>query len=335
MSEPVPVTRVSAGPLADLPQDRCVSVAAGRAIVLRVGDDVVAFDNQCLHQASPLAGGLVRDGVLTCPLHFWRYDVPAGTVVGSDEQLPGYAVEIVHGDVFVDVPDEPPDQSMRERLLAHAEDWRTSHRPVAVVWDMGGILYHYFTEMLIEVGQERGWAIDDLPLGPTHPVPDPQYDAMDRGEITEPEYLEHVIGLLASVGVEFDPPRELDWRGRFRRASWDAIETIHGAGYRQGLLTNDASKWLGDRWWESWEPAKRFDAIIDVKTLGVRKPDPRPYVAAAEAVGVSPTSCLFVDDMHVNCEGAEAVGMQSHWFDITSPEASVGALLERLGIGKS
>ena len=56
-------------------------------------------------------------------------------------------------------------------------------------------------------------------------------------------------------------------------------------------------------------------------------------MAAAERLGLSPTACLFVDDMHVNCDGAEAVGMQSHWFDITDSQNAVTGLLERLELG--
>lgn len=325
-------SRFSAGPLDELPTDRCVSVAAGRAIVVRVRNEVAAFQNECLHQASPLAGGLVRGGVLVCPLHFWMYDMPAGTVHGSGEQLPRYDVEVVDGEVFVDVPEEPPARSMREQLLAHAAEWRAARVPVGVVWDMGGILYRYFTEMVIAVGRDRGWPIDGIPLGPTHRVPDAEYEAMDRGEIGEPEYVDLVVARLSGIGVVFDPPRELDWHDQYRSEVWTAIERLDSAGFRQGLLTNDASRWLGEEWWEWWEPAKWFDAIVDVTTLGVRKPAPEPYLAAAEGLGLSPTDCLFVDDMHVNCEGAAAVGMQSHWFDVTQPQTSVDALLERLGL---
>ena len=66
--------------------------------------------------------------------------------------------------------------------------------------------------------------------------------------------------------------------------------------------------------------------------IGIRKPAPEPYLAAAEALAAPPSECLFIDDMPVNCRGAEAVGMDSHLFDILDPEGSIGRLLERLGI---
>jgi putative hydrolase of the HAD superfamily len=68
-----------------------------------------------------------------------------------------------------------------------------------------------------------------------------------------------------------------------------------------------------------------------VVTVGPRKPSPEPYLAIADALGVPPEECLFVDDLPVNCRGAEAVGMRSHLFDITNPESSLNRLLDVLG----
>jgi putative hydrolase of the HAD superfamily len=72
--------------------------------------------------------------------------------------------------------------------------------------------------------------------------------------------------------------------------------------------------------------------VIDVKMVGVRKPGPEPYLAATGALGAPAEACLFVDDMPVNCRGAEAVGMESFLFDVTDPEGSIASLLRRLEI---
>lgn len=115
---------VIAGGVKDFPEDRGVAIAGGRAVVVRVGDEVFAYRNECLHQASPLEGGLVKDGVLTCPLHFWRYDAATGAKCGDPRlQLESYPVEVVSGSVRVVVPDLPQTRSMRELLLAHAREW--------------------------------------------------------------------------------------------------------------------------------------------------------------------------------------------------------------------
>lgn len=200
-----------------------------------------------------------------------------------------------------------------------------------VVWDMGGIMYRYFTEIVHDLGVERGWPVQGIPLGSTGDLPDPEYGRMLEGEITEATYLAIVVARLRAADIGFDPLGDIDWTQEYRPETWEAIRDIHRAGHRQVVLTNDASKWLGPRWWETWAPAPWFQAVVDVTTVGERKPAAAPYLAAAEALEADPRTCLFVDDMPVNCAGAEAVGMASLWFDITEPRASLMRLQEVLG----
>ena len=47
---------------------------------------------------------------------------------------------------------------------------------------------------------------------------------------------------------------------------------------------------------------------------GLAKPDPEIYLLAAQAHGVAPQDCLFVDDKEAYVEGARAVGMRGHRF---------------------
>jgi nitrite reductase/ring-hydroxylating ferredoxin subunit len=115
--------RVSAGSISEIPADRCVPVADGAAVMAQVDGAVVAFENRCLHQESPLAGGIIHNGVLICPLHFWRYRLPSGEHAGGEGTLPGYPVEVIDGEVFVDLPDPAPRLSMREMMLQHAREW--------------------------------------------------------------------------------------------------------------------------------------------------------------------------------------------------------------------
>ena len=109
--------RVSAGRLEDVPRDRCVAVAGGAAVLARTGDGVVAFENRCLHQNSELADGLIHNEILICPMHFWRYRLPAGRHMGSKDRLVGFPTELVDGEVWVDVP-EPEYRRMADRSLA-------------------------------------------------------------------------------------------------------------------------------------------------------------------------------------------------------------------------
>lgn len=112
--------KLDLGAVADFPDDHCVAVGDGRAVVVRIGDELRAFRNLCLHQQAPIAGGWVRDGVLSCPLHFWRYDVDDGKLTAGNGALESFPVEVVDGRASVDLPDPPPRRRLREQLLQRA-----------------------------------------------------------------------------------------------------------------------------------------------------------------------------------------------------------------------
>lgn len=122
----VPVAR-----LEDLPTDRGVArCILGREVAVFVVDGVpVAYEGRCRHRGGQLAEGYVRDGVVTCPLHWWRYDLRTGQLVGNPTiRLERFPAEVCNGDVVVRVPHaaaaaatrQGAPASIRDRLLARA-----------------------------------------------------------------------------------------------------------------------------------------------------------------------------------------------------------------------
>ena len=102
-----------------------------------------------------------------------------------------------------------------------------------------------------------------------------------------------------------------------------AVMRARGAGIRTGLLSNSIGKGRYDR---SAFP-ELFDGIVISGEVGLHKPQPEIFRLGAERIGLSPEDCVFVDDLHENCEAAEAVGMTAvlhRGADSTLPE------LERL-----
>lgn len=110
-------------PVADLPEGTCRRHSDnGRTVLVTVVDGrPCAVDDACLHKAGSLSGGTIRDGMVTCPLHWWRYDVRDGTLQGGVTALTTYDCRITaDGWIEVDLPPAPPARSLREVLLAHA-----------------------------------------------------------------------------------------------------------------------------------------------------------------------------------------------------------------------
>jgi len=90
-------------------------------LVALVDGEPRAVDGLCLHRQASLAGGVCQDGVITCPSHWWRYDLRDGALQGSPGvHLRVYPTRVVDGIIEVQLPPATPARSLREILLAHA-----------------------------------------------------------------------------------------------------------------------------------------------------------------------------------------------------------------------
>jgi len=72
--------RAYACELDEIPVDRGKECVVGDRIValFKLGNEVVAIDGICPHAGGPLAQGMVRNEVVTCPWHGWQYSVRTG-----------------------------------------------------------------------------------------------------------------------------------------------------------------------------------------------------------------------------------------------------------------
>lgn len=93
-----------------------------------------------------------------------------------------------------------------------------------------------------------------------------------------------------------------------RQGALEVLSTLGERGFRLGILS-DCSSELCEAW-----PATPYASLVDSTvfswSVGYRKPDPRGYVAAADALGVPAEECWFVGDGGSReLWGAAAAGM--------------------------
>lgn len=62
-------------------QARAVKVFGKTVAVFNVDGGFYAIDDDCPHRQGPLSQGELADGIVTCPLHRWRFDVRTGDSV--------------------------------------------------------------------------------------------------------------------------------------------------------------------------------------------------------------------------------------------------------------
>jgi putative hydrolase of the HAD superfamily len=105
-----------------------------------------------------------------------------------------------------------------------------------------------------------------------------------------------------------------------------AVRAAKRAGVRTGLISNS---WGHGRYDRSQFP-ELFDGVVISGEVGIRKPDARIYELGAEAVGLEPAECVFVDDLRGNLKPARELGMAT--VHHVRAEDTIRELEELLGV---
>lgn len=114
-----------------------------------------------------------------------------------------------------------------------------------------------------------------------------------------------------------------------------ALGALRAAGYRLGCITNNMRSAEDDDGESAMtgpyaEAMGHFEHVIESARAGVRKPDPRIYAMMCEALGLAPETCIYLDDLGVNCKPAAAMGM--HAIKVTSGAQALAELGAVLGM---
>jgi epoxide hydrolase-like predicted phosphatase len=107
----------------------------------------------------------------------------------------------------------------------------------------------------------------------------------------------------------------------------DLIREVRRDGIRTALLTNNVKEW--EPKWRSMLPVDElFETVVDSAFVGCRKPDPRIYRLTLERGGLEPEQCIFIDDMEINVDAANELGLRAvHFRETAQARAEVHALL--------
>lgn len=170
--------------------------------------------------------------------------------------------------------------------------------------------------------------------GPSDPEGDALWQDKLAGVLTLPGYWDQVARTTGHA----------DWRALFRSImelvpdelfDEDAVALIQdarAAGRRVGVLSNDAYTIHGQAFYDARPAISDLDAFVDASDIGVSKPDPDAYLAAAEALGLAAQDVVFLDDDKENVEGARAVGMLGIQVDAGNAAHAFAQAREALGL---
>ncbi|MBA1148257.1 HAD-IA family hydrolase [Ectothiorhodospiraceae bacterium WFHF3C12] len=207
----------------------------------------------------------------------------------------------------------------------------------AVFWDFGGVFTTSPFEAFRRFEAENGLPRDFL-RGINATDPDTNaWARFERSELTLEEFDRAFEAESAAAGYPVPGSKVIELlAGDVRPEMVAALRRIREA-YRVACITNNVRAGEGRGMQRSAEMATEIEAIMDLfemviesSKIGVRKPDPRIYEHACEAMAVAPQEVVYLDDLGVNLKPARALGMTT--IKVVEPAEALAALEDVLGI---
>jgi putative hydrolase of the HAD superfamily len=193
----------------------------------------------------------------------------------------------------------------------------------AVIFDRDDTLLQYNMDVLAEMGTRITEIAPHTTLETLNNYWNAWPGPWPRCEAEEPLFWRSFwAGFAAQQQIEKRAATELpslsDFYYRCYMAFSDAepcIGALRGRGIRLAVLTNFDLPSVGVTLRQANLDPQWFVALLSSAALGVYKPDPRAYLAAAAALDLPPQACMFVDDLVENVAAACALGMHGVWLD--------------------
>jgi len=199
-----------------------------------------------------------------------------------------------------------------------------------VLWDFGGVVLESPFDAFARYERANG-----LPAGFLRGLnaTDPDTNAwarMERSEVSIAEFAILFEAEASAAGHSIDARAVLGLLSGGLRP--DMVQAVRCCASRipTGLVTNN---FVGlDTVGPSGPVAEvmgLFHVVIESSKVGVRKPDPRIYELACEALGVSPAETVFLDDLGINLKPARAMGMTT--IKVVDPARALAELEAAVG----
>jgi putative hydrolase of the HAD superfamily len=207
----------------------------------------------------------------------------------------------------------------------------------AVLWDFGGVITTSPFERFARYEAERG-----LPTGIIRHINATNSNTnawarFERSEIGAEEFCALFSEEARYMGREIPGADVLALIGGELRPEMVTALRRCKEKLKIGCITNNmrqGSEKLLDAAAEKRRAAVKevmalFDMVIYSSEAGIRKPDPRIYRMACEALGVAPAYCVFLDDIGINLKPAREMGITT--IKVVDPKTALDELEKIIG----
>ena len=208
-----------------------------------------------------------------------------------------------------------------------------------VIFDFGGVITSSPFEAFNRMEAERGLPHDFVRrVNSTNPD-DNAWAKFERAEIDADGFDAAFAAEAEAMGHALDGASVIAClAGDIRPSMVTALDRLKAAGFDIGCITNNVKAGRGTAMARDADKAAQvdtimaqFDHVIESSKAGVRKPDPRIYKMMCKLFAVEPSSCIYLDDLGINCKPAAALGMYA--IKVTDGERALADLEAILGLG--
>lgn len=204
----------------------------------------------------------------------------------------------------------------------------------AVVFDIGGVVQDSPLHAIARYERDHGLPAHAINRAVVASGETGAWSRLERGELTLGAWCAPFESDCRTLGVAVDAARLMTYiaqAGRARPQMLRAIARLRERGLRVGALTNN---------WATDDPSppphslrEHFDAFVESRAVGMRKPDPRMYRLICRELGVEPPQAAFLDDIGANLKSARALGM--HTIKVDEPDQALRELSALVGFDLS
>jgi epoxide hydrolase-like predicted phosphatase len=193
-------------------------------------------------------------------------------------------------------------------------------RVEAIISDFGGVLTSPLADSFVAFQDSSGISLEDLGQAMAAVAMrsgvNPLFE-LETGRMTEDAFLD---ALASQLSEQLE--REVMLNG-FGERYFEHLHPnepliaymreLRTRGYKLAICTNNVREW--EQRWRAKVPVDEiFEVVVDSAFVGTRKPEPRIYELTLERLGVDASATVFIDDVELNCQAAEALGIRSIWF---------------------
>lgn len=198
-----------------------------------------------------------------------------------------------------------------------------------VIFDFGGVITSSPFEAFNRMEAERGLPRDFVRKVNSANPDNNAWAKFERAEIDTAAFDELFADEAEALGHRLEGSAVIAClSGDIRPEMVAALDHLKAKGFKLGCITNNVPTGHGAGMAGNAEKAAavaailaRFDHVIESSKVGIRKPDPRIYQMMCNILGVTPSECVYLDDLGINCKPAAALGMTA--IKVTSGEQAL------------